>query len=82
MDTLKEIWKPGVDALEGMTAAELAVQKAALQCSLDRLNVIAPNCGHCKHFEMGTCAKHGDVPIEFQRSVGECEDWIYDGVPF
>lgn len=82
METLKEIWKPDVTAPEGMTAAQLNVQRAALRQSLQRLDAIETNCGHCKQFEMGTCAKHGDVPEEFQKAADQCPDWTYDAIPF
>jgi hypothetical protein len=65
-----------------ITAAELHAQQDALRTALSRYEVIKTNCGHCKHFEMGTCEMHGDVPITFQKSVDECDDWRYDGVPF
>jgi hypothetical protein len=82
MSTLEQIWKPGEPEGRGMTAADLAVQRGALQRSLERLSVIKTNCAHCVHFEMGACEKHGDVPREFQVVEGQCDDWRYDGVPF
>lgn len=69
-------------APQGMTEAELTAQRGALQRSLERLAAITVCCGSCQHFAMGTCAKHGDVPLAFQKSQGQCEDWRYDGVPF
>lgn len=66
----------------GTTVADLAVQRDALTAALRRLDVIKTNCGHCMHFELGACALHGEVPIKFQKTSGECDDWKYDGVPF
>ena len=62
-------------APRGMTAAELKRAR-------DRLGVIQTNCGHCEHFELGRCDLHGEVPLSFQKTEGQCEDWRYDGVPF
>ena len=66
----------------GASMGQLQVQRDALTSALRRIDVIAANCGHCMHFELGTCALHGDVPIAFQKTSGECDDWRYDGVPF
>lgn len=83
MNTLKELWKPGAPAgREGMTLAELGVQRDALSQALARLNAIKPCCHSCREFDMGVCRMHGDIPAEFQKVEGECTDWRYDGVPF
>jgi hypothetical protein len=66
----------------GITALELTTQAEALRAALRRFEVIKNNCGHCKHFEIGRCELHGEVPVAFQKSVGECDDWRYDGVPW
>jgi hypothetical protein len=67
---------------KGTTAAEITTQRSALTHAIRRLDAIAIVCGSCQHFEMGTCALHGDVPVTFQKTVGACDDWRYDGVPF
>lgn len=82
MDTLKQLWKPGDEPRRGATAAEISTQRGTLQRAVDRLAAIKINCASCQQFEMGTCEKHGDVPLEFQKAEGECPDWSYDGVPF
>ena len=66
----------------GTTAAALQVQHIALTDALRRLDAIKTCCGHCQHFELGACALHGDVPKDFQKTEGQCDDWRYDGVPF
>jgi hypothetical protein len=72
-----------MDAINrGATAADIATQRAALQRAISGLDAVKTNCGSCQHFEMGTCEKHGAVPLEFQKVEGQCDDWRYDGVPF
>lgn len=83
METLKQIWKPGAPAgHEGMTAAELTVQREALRSSLVRLDAIKTACTHCQQFGMGACRIHGEIPAEFQKVEGDCPDWTYDAIPF
>lgn len=83
MATLKALSQP-LDMLGdvGITAAQLQTQRASLRTSLARLDAIKTNCGACEHFSMGRCGVHGDVPEEFQKVEGQCEDWRYDGIPF
>jgi hypothetical protein len=69
-------------AVEGMTALELSTQREALRTALRRLDVIQVHCASCKQFELGTCSLHGNVPVSFQKSVDECDDWTFDGIPF
>jgi hypothetical protein len=71
-----------MSAPAGMTAAELNVQREALRTALRKLEVIQVHCASCKEFELGVCARHGNVPVSFQKSVDECDDWTYDGIPF
>jgi hypothetical protein len=86
MDTLQKLYKPaGSEPVEGMTLAELDVQKAALRGALGRLEAIKTNCHHCKLFTMDVCELHGAVPVEFAKktdALDQCPDWRYDAIPF
>lgn len=83
MNTLKQIWKPDAPiGHEGMTAAELKVQREALRTSLQRMEAIKVACTHCQQFDLGACRTHGEIPAEFQKIEGECPDWRYDAIPF
>ncbi len=82
MQTLEQIWKPGSEPQEGMTAEQLAVQIDALNKALGRLTIIKTNCHSCQRFSLDECALHGAVPQDFQRVQGACPDWRFDGVPF
>jgi hypothetical protein len=66
----------------GMTAAELEVQRSALTRALAELARIETNCEHCEHFQISRCALHGEVPVSFQKTPGQCADWRYDSIPF
>lgn len=80
LDTYRRLWKP--DHVEGMTLAQYNAQKMALVQSLKRMDEIKTNCGHCLHFCLDVCGIHkADVPVAFQKTEGECELWVYDGVP-
>lgn len=83
MATVKAIWQPTADPFELMTSQQLAVQIDSLRQSLARLEAIKTCCHSCVNFELERCNLHkAAIPIEFQREVGVCGDWVYDGVPF
>ena len=80
---LEAQWKPKAQTPDGMTLEQLQAQRAALRTALRRLDDIQPCCMTCKRFDfLRTCSKHGEVPYEYQRAIGECPDWVHDGVPF
>lgn len=67
---------------ENMTLAQWQARRAALAASLAAYDRARPTCRTCKHFSMGTCELHGDVPKEFQLTPEACESWAYDAIPF
>ena len=80
---LEAQWKPQAEVPDGMTLDQLTAQRAALRSALRRLDDIQPCCLSCSRFDfLKHCTKHGEVPYDYQRVVGECPDWVHDGVPF
>ena len=76
------LWKPNALPV-GATAQQLEQHRAALRQALDEAERIKSCCHECEHFSMDHCKHHGqDVPQEFQRVEGQCEDWRFDGIPF
>lgn len=69
-------------ATKGMTASVLDLQLQLARRVVGQLEAIKTHCASCEHFELGACAKHGAVPLTFQKTEGECDDWRYDGIPF
>lgn len=82
METLQELWKPTSAPSDGMTLGQHAVQLDALRKALSRMETIKTSCAFCMSFELGKCVKFGAVPVEFQKSEGQCAEWTYDGVPW
>lgn len=81
MEQYRLLWKP--DGAKGMNLTQFNAQRTALVQALQRFDLIQPSCGHCEHFAMDVCTLHkADVPADFQKQVGQCVDWVSDGVPF
>jgi len=81
MEQYRLLWKP--DTENGMTLTQYNARRSELVQALARFDCIKPSCGHCAHFNMDRCELHGsDVPVSFQKQVGECPEWISSGIPF
>lgn len=80
---LEAQWKPAAAAPDGMTLDQLKAQREALRTALRRLDDIQPCCLSCARFDFGkTCTLHGEVPHEYHQAIGQCPDWLHDGIPF
>lgn len=80
---LEAQWKPSSEAKDGMSLAQLHVQRDCLRRALKKLDDIRPCCNTCGQFDfVRTCKLHGEVPDEYRNVVGECPDWTYDFIPF
>ena len=58
----------------------MAIQ--ALKKALQDYESVIPKCGNCEMFQ-GTCLVHQAMPPEdWIKNQNDCQDWIYDGIPF
>jgi hypothetical protein len=67
---------------EGMSLPQFQAGREAIRGALAAYERVTPNCHSCKHFSMGACALHGEVPKEFQEQPEACESWSFDEIPF
>jgi hypothetical protein len=66
-----------------MTLAAFLAAREAIFAAARAYDTVKPDCRSCANFEMGDCKHFGaPVPAEFQQQAGECEHWLYDGIPF
>ena len=65
---------------DGMTLEQFTAARQVLREALAKFP--EPTCHNCKHFSMGACELHGEVPAEFQKQPEQCGDWQFDGIPF
>lgn len=79
-----EIWgmTTSTEPTHGMTLAQFLAARDALRGALAQFERVQPDCRSCKHFALGTCELHGDVPAEFQKTPEACQEWAWDSIPF
>lgn len=67
-----------------MNLAELKATTQALENQLRTLNSITPGCRSCEHFARGNeCDVFRAMPPPaWIDGPVECEQWVWDGVPF
>jgi hypothetical protein len=83
LQTAAALWKPSAEPRDGMTRAQLHVQRNALRTALRRLDDIQTSCNTCRHFDfVKTCSLHGEVPPEFISTPEQCDDWAFESIPF
>lgn len=67
-----------------MNLVEYRAKKTMLNEERRRFDFIKAGCQQCVHFDFGKCKANGGaiVPPEFVAVVEQCDDWLYDEVPF
>lgn len=66
-----------------MNLHELKVTRQALQSQLKVYELIKPSCHSCEHFPNGRCDHfNATPPQEWITGTEECNEWVYDSIPF
>jgi hypothetical protein len=80
-DDTAEIYPPGAP----MTYWRLTAERNALRLRLRHLDDIRAGCSTCEHWHPARkhCDHFDDTPPDgFEKEVGRCEFWVFDGCPF
>jgi hypothetical protein len=66
-----------------MNLSELTIIKQALRNQLNEYDRITPSCNNCEHYKNSVCQHFSaSPPPEWVKGPIDCQQWIYDSIPF